>query len=53
MSKRGRETKINNPYCYKYLKSLYYLIKWVLKMNNYSFMRGIIGMQKRFPDILN
>jgi hypothetical protein len=27
-----------NSYCYKDLKSLYYLIKWVFKMNNYSFM---------------
>jgi hypothetical protein len=27
-----------NSYCYKYLKSLYYLIKGVFKMNNYSFM---------------
>jgi hypothetical protein len=27
-----------NSYCYRYLKSLYYLIKWVFKMNNYSFM---------------
>jgi hypothetical protein len=27
-----------NSNCYKYLKSLYYLIKWVFKMNNYSFM---------------
>jgi hypothetical protein len=27
-----------NSYSYKYLKSLYYLIKWVFKMNNYSFM---------------
>ena len=28
----------NNSYCYKYLKRLYYLIKWVFKMNDYSFM---------------
>jgi hypothetical protein len=29
-----RKTDENkNSYCYKYLKSLYYLIKWVFKMN--------------------
>jgi hypothetical protein len=28
----------NNSYCYKYLKSLYYLIKCVFKMNDYSFI---------------
>jgi hypothetical protein len=36
-----RKTDENkNSHCYKYLKSLYYLIKWVnkFKMNNYSFM---------------
>jgi hypothetical protein len=30
------EDKIS--YCHKYLKSLYYLNKWVFKMNNYSFL---------------
>jgi hypothetical protein len=34
--KRTDEDKIS--YCHKYLKSLYYLNKWVLKMKNYSFL---------------
>ena len=34
--RRTDEDKIS--YCHKYLKSLYYLNKWVLKMKNYSFL---------------
>jgi hypothetical protein len=36
--KRNKTDEDKNSNCYKYLKSLYYLIKWVFKMNNYSFM---------------
>jgi hypothetical protein len=34
--RRTDEDKIS--YYHKYLKSLYYLNKWVLKMKNYSFL---------------
>ena len=34
--RRTDEDKI--AYGHKYLKSLYYLNKWVLKMKNYSFL---------------
>jgi hypothetical protein len=36
-SQKRKTDEDKNSYCYKYLKSLYYLIKWVFKMN-YSFM---------------
>jgi hypothetical protein len=36
-SQKRKTDEDKNSYCYKYLKRLYYLIKWVFKMN-YSFM---------------